>query len=144
MRRTALGNASGAIARGRDPVRAPAVASRARRSWGVPNFGDCRAIGCFARLGRGAGALVGRPCQSVQPDWIPPGRDVMNEQRDILAARSRARTIRMVGIAMFAIGAILAKVGTTNIGLFIFYVALALGGLGLIVHSQSEYRKTLG
>jgi uncharacterized membrane protein YoaK (UPF0700 family) len=68
----------------------------------------------------------------------------MSQQQDTPTAQSRARTIRVVGIVVFAVGALLAKVGTTSIGLFVFYVALALGGLCLVGYAQSEYSKTLG
>jgi len=56
----------------------------------------------------------------------------------------RSRYLKVAGIVAAAVGGILAKIGTTSIGLFVFYLLLFFAGLGLMVYSQSVYRKTLG
>jgi len=63
---------------------------------------------------------------------------------EIESMRVRSRYLKVAGIVAAAVGGILAKIGTTSIGLFVFYLLLFFAGLGLMVYSQSVYRKTLG
>lgn len=67
----------------------------------------------------------------------------MSTQQGITDARKRAQSIRIAGAVVFAIGAILAGIGTTSVALLIVYVLIAFGGLGVVAFGQSEYRKTL-
>lgn len=62
----------------------------------------------------------------------------------IESMRARSRYLKVAGIVAAAVGGILAKIGTTSIGLFVFYLILFFAGLGLMVYSQTLYRKTLG
>ena len=50
--------------------------------------------------------------------------------------------MRVTGIVVFASGAILAAIGTTGIGLFIFFFVLMFAGAGLAAFGESQYRKT--
>ena len=68
----------------------------------------------------------------------------MREQQEIQGDRSRAQSMRMAGLVVFAIGAVLAKIGTTSMGMFVFYIVLALAGAGLAAFGESQYRKTMG
>ena len=52
--------------------------------------------------------------------------------------------MRVSGIVVFALSAIPAKIRTTSTGLFIFYLILVFGGLGIAAFGESLYRKTLG
>ncbi|MGV8908720.1 MAG: hypothetical protein ACOH1Y_07040 [Propionicimonas sp.] len=68
----------------------------------------------------------------------------MSEQQGLQVDRTRAQTLRVVGLVVFALGAILAGIGTTSTGLFIFFITLVFAGLGLAAVGESQYRKTLG
>ena len=67
----------------------------------------------------------------------------MSEQQGLQDDRTRAQTLRVAGLVVFALGAILAKIGTTSMGLFIFFIILVFAGLGLAAFGESQYRKTL-
>lgn len=55
-----------------------------------------------------------------------------------------ARMIQVLGIVIFAVGAILARIGTTSMALFIFYIAIVFAGLGVVWIGQKKYNETLG
>lgn len=68
----------------------------------------------------------------------------MSNQQDVKAAQHTALVVKVIGAVVFLAGAIPAKIGTTNVGLFVFCIVLAAGGAGLIVLGQSMARKALG
>jgi len=68
----------------------------------------------------------------------------MSNQQDVKAAQHTAQVVKVIGAVIFLVGAILAKIGTTNIALFVFYIVLVAAGAGIIALGQSMFRKTLG
>ena len=62
----------------------------------------------------------------------------------IESMRARSRYLKVAGIVAAAVGGILAKIGTTSIGLFVFYLLLFFAGLGLMVYSQSVVPQDAG
>jgi hypothetical protein len=54
-----------------------------------------------------------------------------------------ARLMQVIGGVIFAIGAILMAVGTTSIGLFLFYAVLAIAGLAIFLAGKKRYERTL-
>jgi hypothetical protein len=68
----------------------------------------------------------------------------MSKHPQIVADRKRAGNLRVAGLAVFFLGAVLATVGTPSIALFISSFVLIFAGAGLIALGESQYRKTLG
>jgi hypothetical protein len=70
--------------------------------------------------------------------WLP---DILKGPH--VTPSSSARTIQVIGGVIFVIGAILLGVGTTSIGLFLFYGVLAIAGLVVFFVGQKKYVKSI-
>jgi hypothetical protein len=88
----------------------------------------------------------------VQDAGVPPPADSTPGTRvearsgrpEIPLDRTRAQTMRVAGLFVLAVGVVLAKIGTTSMALFVFYIMLVAAGAGLAAFGDSQYRKTLG
>lgn len=55
-----------------------------------------------------------------------------------------ARSVQVLGAIVFVVGAILMKVDTTSISLFIFFGVLAIAGLVVFFVGQKMYVESIG
>jgi hypothetical protein len=60
-----------------------------------------------------------------------------------VSTSSSSRLVQVIGGALFAIGAILMGVGTTSVGLFVFYAVLAVAGLVVFYLGRKMYVKSI-
>lgn len=58
--------------------------------------------------------------------------------------KTQANVLAAVGVVLALVGGIGARVGTTNMGLFVVFVILFLGGIGCIAASQKVRNRKYG
>jgi hypothetical protein len=60
-----------------------------------------------------------------------------------MAAITVPRALQGVGLALFAVGAVLMAIGTTSIGLFVFYAVLTFGGVSVFLGGKKLQERSL-
>ncbi len=60
-----------------------------------------------------------------------------------MAATPTTRVMQIVGLLLFATGAVLMAVGTTSIGLFVLYAGLTFGGVILFLTGKKLQERSL-